>query len=102
MGVTAGNQPLSYFNTQESPQDLYGMLSLSVPIGGGASRSREICFQMGELELKKKKLDIYFELFERGVVTQDEIDTLRQSLFPTPSNSKPNSVKVRPQATIRY
>ena len=106
LGITGGNQPLTYFNTvQDNPQDFYGMMSLSIPIGGGSGKAKELCYTMADIEVRKKRMDVYLELFERGVVTQEEVDAIRQELFPTPKpkpGEQSTSSRVRPQAIISY
>ena len=106
LGVTGGNQPLTYFNTaQDNPQDFFGMMSLSIPIGGGSGRAKELCYTMADIEVRKKKMDVYLELFERGVVTKEEVDAVRQELFPSPKpkpGDQSTSGNITPQAVISY
>ena len=109
LNVSGGNQPLTYFNVgQDTPQDFYGMVSLSVPIGGNSAKSQEFCHKMADLEIKKKKMDIYLELFERGVLSKEEVDNIREELFPSPVVRKePKQRKISadgkyPQVIVSY
>ena len=107
LGVTGGNQPLSYFNTapDENPQDFFGMISLSIPLDFRTGKARDLCYKMADVEVRKKRMDVYLELFERGAITKDEMDIMREELFPVPNKGGDReklSNGGKPQAIISY
>ena len=105
LNVSGGNQPLTYFNSiKDDPQDFFGMVSLSIPLDLSVGKAKSLCYGMADIEIRKKKMDVYLELFERGIVTNEEVDALRQELFPSAKSSglKPQSSARRPMAVVSY
>lgn len=80
----------------------YGLVTMTIPLFSQDGKNNALCQNIAELEAKKKKLDIYLELMERGLISEEEVNALRKELFPQPkSYDKQNDAMATPQATIR-
>jgi hypothetical protein len=101
LNVSGGNYAPNNIVGQED-KGAYGLITMTVPLFSQDGKNNALCQSIADLEAKKKKLDIYLELMERGLITESEVDALRKELFPQPkSYDKQNDAKVRPQATVR-
>lgn len=101
LNLSGGNYAPNNVIGQED-KGAYGLVTVTIPLFSQDAKNNALCQNIAELEAKKKKLDIYLELMERGLITEAEVDALRKELFPQPKGyTQQNDARVTPQATIR-